>query len=178
MLLLLLFSSPDYLQAIMARFCVVITLAVCCPMVTGVSLVQPVPASGRYTWLIACIPYVWQVYPVGGWYNRKVCIFSLWQVRRFAIATYPVGDRYSKFIPCRHTVYRRSTRYTFQMLKPADTSHQLGIPVRHTVYRQSTRCTYQMLEPADTSHQLGIPARHTVYRQSTRCTYQLSLIHI
>ena len=69
-------SSPDYLQAIMSRFCVVVTLAMCCPMVTGVSLAQPVPASGRYTWFIACIPYVCRVYT---WWLVSAGS-SIWQV--------------------------------------------------------------------------------------------------
>ena len=31
----------------------------------------------------------------------------------------------TKCIPCRHTVYRQSTRYTYQMLEPVDTSYQV-----------------------------------------------------
>ena len=64
------FSSPDYLQATMARFCGVVTLAVCC-LVTGSN-----GRYGRYARLVAGIPCVWQVYPVGGWYNRVAGIFS------------------------------------------------------------------------------------------------------
>ena len=68
---MVLFFLPDYLQEIMARFCVVVTLAVCC-LVTGSNGIDPGPASGRYTRFVAGIPCVRQVYPVDIWYNRMV----------------------------------------------------------------------------------------------------------
>ena len=49
------FYLQDYLQEIMARFCVVVTLAVCC-LVTGSNGTDPGPASGRYTRFVAGIP--------------------------------------------------------------------------------------------------------------------------
>ena len=51
------FFPPDYLQATMARFCVVATLAVCC-LVTGSNGTDPRPASGRYARFVAGIPCV------------------------------------------------------------------------------------------------------------------------
>ena len=51
------FFLQDYLQEIMARFSVVVTLAVCC-VVTGASGTDPGPACGRYTRFVASIPCV------------------------------------------------------------------------------------------------------------------------
>ena len=42
------FFFQDYLQEIMVRFCVVVTLAACC-LVTGASVTDMGPVSGRYT---------------------------------------------------------------------------------------------------------------------------------
>jgi len=68
------FSSPDYPQLMMVRFFVVVIIAVCCLI--------PVSAAGRYTRFVAGIPFIWQVYPVGGWYIRMAGVFSWWQVHR------------------------------------------------------------------------------------------------
>ena len=51
------FFPQDYLQEIMARFCVVVTLAVCC-LVTDSNGTDPGPASGRYTQFLAGIQCV------------------------------------------------------------------------------------------------------------------------
>ena len=69
----------------MARFCVVVTLVVYCLVTdSSGSTIDPVPASGWYSRLVAGIQCVCQLYPFGGWYN-------LWQV-------YSTDGRYTELL--------------------------------------------------------------------------------